>query len=163
MDRGAWDTVWDDKESDMTEWLKQKKTYRWSADTWKTAQHNYQFSSVTHSCLIETPWIAVRQAFLSITNSGAFSNSCPSSQWCHPTISSSVVPFSSRLQSLPASRSFPVSQFFTSGGQNIGASASASVLPMTIQDWFPLGLTGLISLFNILFSTKRKRFGPWCN
>ena len=76
----------------------------------------------------------------------AFSNSCPSSQWCHVTISSSVIPFSSRLQSCPASGSFPVSQFFTSGGQSIGASASTSVLPVNIQYWFPVGLTGLISL-----------------
>ena len=74
------------------------------------------------------------------------SNSCPVSQWCHPTISSSVVPFSSHLQSFPASGSFPMSWFFTSGGQSIGVSASASVLPMHIQDWFPLGLTGCISL-----------------
>ena len=73
------------------------------------------------------------------------SNSCPSSWWCHPTISSFVVPFSSRLQSFPASGSFPVSQFFTSGGQSIGASASGSVLPMNIQGWFLLGLTDLIS------------------
>ena len=74
----------------------------------------------------------------------ACSNSCPSSWWCHPTISSSVIPFSSCLQSFPASGSFPMSQFFTSGDQSIGASAS--VLPMNIQDWFPLGLTGWISL-----------------
>ena len=67
----------------------------------------------------------------------ACSNSCPLSQWCHPTISSSVIPFSSCLQSFPASGSFPMSQFFTSGGQSIGASAPA--LPMNIQDWFPLG------------------------
>ena len=77
---------------------------------------------------------------------GACLNSCPSNQWCHPTISSSVVPFSSHLQSFPASGSFPVSQFFMSGGQSIGASASASVLPMNIQGWFPLGWTGWISL-----------------
>ena len=77
---------------------------------------------------------------------GAYSNSCPSSWWCHPTISSSVVPFSSHLQSFLASGSFPMSQFFASGGQSIGVSASVSVLPMNIQDWFPLGLTGLISL-----------------
>ena len=77
---------------------------------------------------------------------GACSNWCPSSWWCHPTVSSSVVPFSSCPQSSPASGSFPMSQFFTSGGQSIGASASASVLPMNIQGWFPLGLTGLISL-----------------
>ena len=74
-----------------------------------------------------------------------YSNSCPSSRWCHPTISTSVDPFSSHLQSFPASGPFPVSQFFTSGGQSIGASASASVLPMNIQDWSPLGWTGWIS------------------
>ena len=73
---------------------------------------------------------------------GACSDSCPLSQWCHPTISSSVIPFSSCLQSFPASASFPMSQFFPSGGQSIGAS----VLPMNIQDWFPLGWTGWISL-----------------
>ena len=76
---------------------------------------------------------------------GACSNSCPLRCWCHPTITSSVVPFSC-LQSFPASRSFPKSQFFASGGQNIGVSASASVLPMNIQGWFPLGWTGWISL-----------------
>ena len=77
---------------------------------------------------------------------GVCSNSCPLSWWCHPTISSSVIPFSSCLQSFPASGSFPMSQFFTSDGQSIGASALVSVLPINIQDWFPLGLTGLISL-----------------
>ena len=76
----------------------------------------------------------------------AYSNSYPSSQWCCPTISSSVVPFSSWFQSFPVSGSFPVSQFFTSSGQSNGASASASALPMNIQDWFPLGWTGWISL-----------------
>ena len=80
------------------------------------------------------------------TSPGVCLNSCPLSRWCHPTISSSVVPFSSCLLSFPASGSFPISQLFTSGGQSIGASASASVLPMNIQDCFPLGLTGLISL-----------------
>ena len=75
----------------------------------------------------------------------ACSNSCPLSRWCHPTISSSVVPFSSCLQSFPASGSFPMNQFFVSDGQSIGVSASASVLSMIIQDWFPLGLNGLIS------------------
>ena len=74
----------------------------------------------------------------------ACSNSCPSIQWCHPTISSSAIPFSSCLQSFPASESFPISPFFTSGDQNI--TASASVLPMNIRNWFPLGLTGWISL-----------------
>ena len=75
-----------------------------------------------------------------------YSNSRPWSQWCHPTISSSVVPFSSRLQAFPASGSFQMTQLFTSGGQNIGVSASTSVLPMNIQDWSPLGWTGWISL-----------------
>ena len=75
-----------------------------------------------------------------------YSNSCPLSQWCHPTISSSVTYFSFCPQSFPASESFPMSQLFTSGGQSIGASASASVLPMNIQSWLPFGLTGLISL-----------------
>ena len=77
---------------------------------------------------------------------GVYSNSCPSSRSCHPTISSSIVPFSSCLQSFPASGSFPMSQFFTSGGQSIGVSASASVLPMNTQDWSPLGWTVWISL-----------------
>ena len=76
----------------------------------------------------------------------AYSNSCPSRWWCHKTISYSVIPFSSCLQSFPASGTFPVSQFFTSGGQSIGVLASAPDLPMNIQDWSPLGLTGWISL-----------------
>ena len=75
-----------------------------------------------------------------------YSNSCPLRRWCHPTISSSVIPFSSRLQSFPASGSFQMSQLFASGGQSIGASALTSVLAMNIQDWFPLGWTGWISL-----------------
>ena len=75
-----------------------------------------------------------------------YSNSCPSSRWCHPTVSSSVVPFSSCPQSFPESGSFSVSQFFASGGQSIGVSVSTSILPMNIQDWFLLGWTGWISL-----------------
>ena len=98
---------------------------------------------------------------------GVCSNSCPLSQWCHPTISSSVTSFSSCLQSFPASGSFPVSQHFTSGGQGIGASASASVLPMNIQSWFPLRLIGLIPLLSkglsrVFYSTtvqKHQLFG----
>ena len=77
---------------------------------------------------------------------GVYSNSCPSSCWCHPAISSSVVPFSFCPQSLPASGSFPMSQLLAWGGQSIGVSASASVLPMNTQDWSPLGWTGWISL-----------------
>ena len=79
-------------------------------------------------------------------NSGVYPNSCPLSRWCHPTMSSSVVPFFSCLQSLPASGSSQMSQFFTSGGQSIGVSASTSVLPMNTQGWSPLGWTGWISL-----------------
>ena len=77
---------------------------------------------------------------------GVYPNSCPSSRWCHPTISSSIVPFSSCPQSFPASRSFQITQLFASGGQSIGISASTSVLPMNTQDWSPLGWTGWISL-----------------
>ena len=77
---------------------------------------------------------------------GLYSNSCPLNRWCHPTISSSVIPFYSCLQSFPESGSFQMSQFFVSGGQSIGVSASASVLPMNIQDRFPLGRTGWISM-----------------
>ena len=97
------------------------------------------------------------------------SDSCPSSQWCHPAISSSAIPFSSCPQSLPASGAFPMSQLFSWGGQSIGVSASASVLPMNIRDWFPLGLTGFISLqskgLSRVFSNTRvqkhqENFGP---
>ena len=91
--------------------------------------------SLSRVWLYVIPWTATHQASLSITNSGACSNSCPSSRWCHPTISPSVVPFSC-LQSFSASGSFPMSQFFPSGGQTIGISALASVLPINIQDWF---------------------------
>ena len=96
------------------------------------------------------------------------SNSCPLSQWCHPAISSSISPFSSCLQAFPASRSFLMSQVFSSGGQNIGVSASASVLPVNVQGWFPLRLTGLISLqskglsriFSNTIVQKHQFFGP---
>ena len=97
----------------------------------------------------------------------ACSNSCPLSQWCHPTISSSVVPFSFRPQSFLGSGSFPMTWFLTSGGQSSGVSASASVLSMNIQCWFPLGLTGLISLqskrFSRVFSSTAARKHQRCN
>ena len=108
----------------------------------KSYQSIQSVQSLSHVQLLVTKWTAAHQGFLSINNSRACSNSCPSSDG-HPTISSSVVPFFSCLQSFPAPGSFPVSQFFTSGGQSIGVSASASVLPMNIQDWFLLGWTGL--------------------
>ena len=108
-----------------------------------------QFSSVqslSHVRLFATPWIAARQASLSITISRSSLRLSPSSQWCHSAISSSVVPFPSCPQSLPASGSFPVSHLFAWGGQSIGVSASASVLPMNTLDWSPLEWTGWISL-----------------
>ena len=93
------------------------------------------------------------------TTPRVYPNSCPLSQWCHPTISSSIVPFSSHLQSFPASRCFQMSQLFTSGGQSIGVSASTSVIAMIIQDCFPLGWTGWISLqskgLSRVFSTPK--------
>ena len=100
---------------------------------------------------------------------GAYTNSCPLSWWCHPAISSSVIPFYSHLRSFPASGSFQMSQLFASGGQSIGASASASVLPMNIQDWFPLGCTGwtslqskgLASIFSDTTVQKHQFFSAW--
>ena len=120
------------------------KTYSISS-TWN------QFSSVQFSCSVLSDSLQphelqhTRPPCPSLTLR-AYANLCPSSQWCHPTISSSVIPFSSCLQSFLASWSFPMSQFFTSGGQSIGVSASASVLSMNSQDRFSLGLTDLISL-----------------
>ena len=111
-------------------------------------------SSVQFSCsvscsvqLFATSW-TMQQARLPCLSPipGAYSNSCPSSQWCHPTISSSVTSFFSRLQFFPASGSLPMSQFFTSDSQSIGTLTSAWVLPMNIQNWFPLGWTAWISL-----------------
>ena len=106
------------------------------------------FSSVQlFSCvwLFATPRNAAHLASLPSPTPGVYSSSCPLNQWCHPANSSSVIPFSSCLQSFPAWGSFQMSQLITSGSQNIGVSASISVLPMNIQDWLPLGLTDLIS------------------
>ena len=103
--------------------------------------------SLSHVQLFATPWTAAHPGLPHPSpTSGVYSNSCPLSWWCHPAISSSIIPFSSCLQSFPASGSFLMSQLFASGGQSTGASASASVLPIYIHDWSPLGLTGLISL-----------------
>ena len=110
---------------------------------------SYQFSSVqslSHVQFFVTPWTAACQASLSITNSWRLLKLMSIESVMPSTISSSIIPFSSCLQSFPASGSFQISQFFTSGGQSTGATTSASVLPMNIQDWFSLGLTGLISL-----------------
>ena len=122
--------------------------------------------SITKSCL--TLWLCGPQhARLPCPSlsAGVCSKSCPLSQWCHPTISSSVSSFSSCPQSFPASGSFPISQLFASGGQSIGASASATDLPMNIQGWFPLVLTGLASVYQpleclFLYCTMRHTLVP---
>ena len=113
-----------------------------------TLSHSVHFSSVAQSCPTlcdpmnrSMPGLPVHHQLTHV-----HPNPCPLSRWCHPTISSSAIPFSSSLQSFPASGSFQMSQLFTSGGQSIRVSASTSVLPMNTQDWFPLALTGLISL-----------------
>ena len=141
----------------------------------------HQFSSVqllSHVHFLAIPWTAVPRLPCPSPTPGVYSNSCPLSQWCHPTISSSVIPFSTCLQSFLASGSFPMSQLFASGGQNIGVSALASVLSMNIQDWFPLGWTGLISLlpkglskdfsnttvqnYQYLFNSLQQKCNPSC-
>ena len=116
----------------------------------KTSTTFHRAASLLFSCLLisDSMWpLGLQHARLPCPSPSprACSNLCPLSQWCHSTISSSIVPFSSCLQSFPASGSFPMNWLFTSGGQSIGVSASASVLPMNIQDWFPLGWTGWIS------------------
>ena len=116
----------------------------------KIVQYCWNFSASVQSLsrvwLFVTPWIAACQASRSVTNSWSSPKLIPLSQWCHPAISSSVVPFSSCSQSLPASESFPISHLFAWSGQSTGVSASASVFPTNIQDRFPLGWTGWISL-----------------
>ena len=117
-----------------------------SFEIWKWDFILFQFSC---SVMSDSFWLhGLQQVRLPCPSStpGACSNSCPSSRWCHPAISPSVIPFCPCLQSFTASGSFPMSQFFASGGQRIGVSASTSVLPLNIQDWLLLGWTGLISL-----------------
>ena len=137
-------------DSDSFEWMHQAFNWCFSCDRFKgqlSERVSNSVSSVAQLCLtLWTPWTAACQASLSITNFWSLLKLMSIGWWCHPTISSSVVPFSSCLQSFPESGSFPMSQFFPSSGQSIGISASASILPVNIQDWFPLGLTGWISL-----------------
>ena len=116
----------------------------WLVPSAPVVPHIEEFSLVESlSCvwLFVTLWTAARQSSCPSPTPRVYSNSCPLSQWCHPTISSSVIPFSSHLQSFSASGSFPMSQLFAWGGQSIGVSVSTSVLPMNIQDWFALGFT----------------------
>ena len=139
---GAWEGAWQDKTRALypaggRAW--------WSLVLFMSSESilslDQSVSSVAQSSGSVTPWTVACQASLSITNSQS-----PPTRWCHPTISSSVIPFSSCLQSFPASGSFPMSLFFTSSVPSTGVSASASVLPMNTQDWFPLGWTGWVSL-----------------
>ena len=144
--------------------------YELNSSRVKGKTNNGLISSVAQSCLtLCNPMDCSMPGFPVQHQLPEFTHSCPLSQWCHPTISSSVIPFSSCLQSFPASGSFQMSQFFASGGQSIGASASASVLPINIQDWFPLGFTGWISLqskglssiFSKITVQKHQLFGAW--
>ena len=133
--------------------------------------HSFLFNSVQLSCPVMSDCLqtlGLQHATLPCPSPTPItcSNSCPSSWWCHPTISSSVIPFSSCLLSFPASWSFPTGQFFTAGEQIIGVSALTSVLPMNIQDWFPWGWTGLIlqckglsRVFSNTTAQKRQFFG----
>ena len=151
MVREAWcAAVHEVAKADMTEWL------NWTELNWTARYVNEEPALINwdntflFNCLFvsESLWpygLQHDRHPCPLSTPKANSISCPLSWWCHPTISSSVVPFSSRLQSFPASGSFPMSQFFASCGQSIGVSASASVFPMNIQDWFPLGWTGWIS------------------
>ena len=130
---------------------RQSRTDRQTASGFWVGHWNLSISSVQFSCSVvsDSLWPHEPQHTrppCPSPTSGVHPNPCPLSQWCHPTISSSVVPFFSCLQSFPASGSFPMSQLFASGGQSIGISASTSVLPMNTQDWSPLGWTGWISL-----------------
>ena len=150
----AWETSsdvhqeiwWAACSSERRSWLKTEICVGWM--TWSklvTLIWKHQFSSVqslNHAWLFVTPWTAARQASLSITNSW----SPPKPMCIESVMPSSVIPFSSCLQSFLTSGSFPMSQFFILDGQNIGVSASALVLPMNIPDWFPLGWSGWISL-----------------
>ena len=122
--------------------------HKWIKKMWciYTMEYSVQFSHSVVSDSLRSHESQHARPPCSSPTPGVYSNSCPLSRWCHPTISSSVIPFSSHLQSFPTSGTFQMSQFFASGGQSIGASASASVLPMNIENWFPLGWTGWISL-----------------
>ena len=139
------------------------KTCRWESSSallghWKlqakTRSHEVLLLLLllSHVRLFATLWTAARRPPCPLPSPGVCSNSCPLSQWCHSTVSSTVAPFSSCPQFFPASGSFPMSQLFTLGGQSVGISASASGLPINIQGWFPLGLTDLISVQGTLKS-----------
>ena len=123
-----------------------------------------QFSSIAQLCLtLRLHGLQHARPSCPSLTPRVYSNSCPLCWWCHPTISSSVIPFSSCLQSFPASGSFPVSQLFASHGQSVGVSASVSVLPMNIQGWFPLGLTGSFRIDLLSAKGTLRSFLHHCN
>ena len=156
MSNLSWIHVWPCYTRPLSTWhriLGNQQTCLYSFQWWIYWQH----TSVQFSCSLVSDALwphGLQHARLPCP----LPNSCPLSQWCHPTISLSVVPFSSCLQPLPASGSFTVSQFFISGGQSFGASASASVLPMNSQEWFPLGWTGWISLQSKGLTPQKHQF-----
>ena len=142
-------------ESVLMRWMKLEPIIQ--SEVSQKDKHQYSISSVQFSCSVVSDSLRPHESQHArppcpSPTPRVYSNSCPLSWWCHPAISSSVVPFSSCPQSLPASGSFPMNQFFTWGGQSIGISASASVLPMNTQDWSALGWTGWISLQSKGFS-----------
>ena len=147
----SWRILWTNEPVGLQSMETQRVRHNWANNT------SFELSSVQFSHLVvsDSLWshglqhVSLQCPSLTL---GAWSNSCPLSQWCHPTISSSIVPISSCLQSLTESGSFLMSQLFALGGQSIGASASGSVLLMNIQDWFPLRLTGFTSLQSMGFS-----------
>ena len=153
----AWIIPWTEEPGELQSMELQRVWHDWTHTHTHTHKyhynpiHNSKWIQFSHSVVSDSLWPhGLQHARFPCPSptSGAYSNSCPLTQWCHPTISFSVIPFSSCLWSFPASRSFQMSQFFTSGGQSIGVSASASVLPMNIQDWSPLEWTGWISLLS---------------
>ena len=128
----------------------------WFRFLWQTAFSSVQFSHSVVSNSLQPHGLQHARPPCPSPTPRAYSNSCPLSRWCHPTISSSVVPFSSCLPSFPASASFQMSQFFTSGGQSTGVSASTSVLLMNIQDWFPLGFLTFHTVHGVLKAKRPK-------
>ena len=151
----------------MNTWMYMTESLCYQLETVRTLLIGYPFSSAAQSCPTLCNPMNCSMPGLPVHNQLPESNSCPSSQWCHPAISSSVIPLSSCPQSLLASGSFPMSQLFAWGGQSIEVSASASVLPMNTQDWSSLGWTGWISLqskglsraFSNITVQKHKFFG----
>ena len=133
----AWLIRWTEEPGGLQSMDSQRVGHKWVT--------NIQFSCSVVSPSFQPNGLQHARPLWPLPTPGVYSNSCPLSQWCHPTISSSVVPYSSCFQSFPAS-GFPMNRLVTSGGQSIGVSASASVLPMNIQDWFPFGWIGWISL-----------------